>query len=91
MDHLPENDHNLYTCPETPRHMSVSLDKFNYKAYSYYPNYFGGSFAISLVHYKLINGFSNEFWGWGSEDPDIRNRIMDKGLKIIRYPSEIAR
>lgn len=31
VDLLPEDDRNLYTCPEEPRHMSVAVDKFNYK------------------------------------------------------------
>jgi hypothetical protein len=31
VDLLPEDDRNLYTCPQQPRHMSVAVDKFNYK------------------------------------------------------------
>lgn len=31
VDLIPENDRNLYTCPEQPRHMSVAVDTFNYK------------------------------------------------------------
>lgn len=31
VDLLPEDDRNLYTCPEQPRHMSVAIDKFKYK------------------------------------------------------------
>ena len=32
VDLLPENDKNLYTCPEKDvRHMSAYIDKFNYK------------------------------------------------------------
>jgi hypothetical protein len=31
VDLLPEDDRNLYTCPEQPRHMSVAVDKFDYK------------------------------------------------------------
>ena len=30
VDLLPENDRNLYNCPEQPRHMSVAVDVFNY-------------------------------------------------------------
>jgi hypothetical protein len=28
---LPEDDRNLYTCPEQPRHMSVAVDVLKYK------------------------------------------------------------
>lgn len=31
VDLLPEDDRNLYTCPEQPRHMSVAVDKFKYR------------------------------------------------------------
>lgn len=30
VDLLPEDDRNLYSCPEKPRHMSVAVDKFKY-------------------------------------------------------------
>ena len=31
VDLLPEDDRNYYGCPTSPRHMSVAVDKFNYK------------------------------------------------------------
>lgn len=31
VDLIPEDDRNIYSCPEQPRHMSVAIDKFNYK------------------------------------------------------------
>lgn len=31
VDLIPEDDRNLYTCPENPRHMSVAIDKFRYR------------------------------------------------------------
>ena len=31
VDLIPEDDRNLYTCPEQPRHMSVAIDKFSYR------------------------------------------------------------
>lgn len=30
IDLFPEDDRNLYTCPDEPRHMSIAVDKFNY-------------------------------------------------------------
>ena len=30
VDLIPEDDRNKYTCPEQPRHMSPSVDKFKY-------------------------------------------------------------
>lgn len=31
VDLVPENDGNIYSCPEMPRHMSAAIDKFKYK------------------------------------------------------------
>ena len=31
VDLIPEDDRNSYGCPQNPRHMSVAVDKFNYK------------------------------------------------------------
>ena len=40
VDLLPEDDRNIYTCPDhNPRHMSVAIDKFNYKSVYHLTNY----------------------------------------------------
>ena len=31
VDLIPENDRNMYSCPDFPRHMSVAIDEMNYK------------------------------------------------------------
>ncbi|XP_076673870.1 beta-1,4-N-acetylgalactosaminyltransferase bre-4 [Andrena cerasifolii] len=89
VDLLPEDDRNLYTCPEQPRHMSVAVDKFKYRLP--YADLFGGVSAMSREQFRLVNGFSNVFWGWGGEDDDMANRIKAHGLHISRYPANVAR
>ncbi|KAJ8680866.1 hypothetical protein QAD02_016653 [Eretmocerus hayati] len=89
VDLLPENDKNIYNCPQQPRHMSVAVDKFSYKLP--YSDLFGGVSAMTTQHFRLVNGFSNVFWGWGGEDDDMANRIKSKGLHISRYPANVAR
>ncbi|XP_075380854.1 beta-1,4-galactosyltransferase 3 isoform X2 [Mycteria americana] len=74
VDLIPENDHNLYTCdPWNPRHVSVAMNKFGYSLP--YPQYFGGVSALTPDQYMKINGFPNEYWGWGGEDDDIATRF----------------
>lgn len=34
VDLLPEDDRNLYSCPQQPRHMSVAVDKFHYRSFA---------------------------------------------------------
>ena len=41
----------------------------------------GGFYTTSKTIYEKINGYSNDFWGWGGEDNDILNR-----LKIFNIP-----
>lgn len=70
---VPENDRTMYSCPPFPRHLSSAVDKFNYNLpYDYLV---GGVLAISKEHYFKINGYSNNFWGWGGE-----GIIMKKNL-----------
>ncbi|XP_071451995.1 beta-1,4-N-acetylgalactosaminyltransferase bre-4-like [Hetaerina americana] len=89
VDLLPEDDRNLYTCPEQPRHMSASIDVFKYKLP--YPAIFGGVSAMTSAQFRKVNGFSNMFWGWGGEDDDMANRIKYHHFHISRYPANIAR
>ncbi len=36
-----------------------------------YNMYFGGVSALTPLHYLKMNGFPNNYWGWGGEDDDI--------------------
>lgn len=89
VDLIPEDDRNLYTCPEQPRHMSVAIDTMQYRLP--YVGIFGGVSALNKKHMKLVNGFSNQYWGWGGEDDDMSYRLQHHRLKISRYPANIAR
>ncbi|KAI6178792.1 Beta-1,4-N-acetylgalactosaminyltransferase bre-4 [Aphelenchoides besseyi] len=89
IDLLPEDDRNLYSCPEKPRHMSVAVDKFNYKLP--YATIFGGVSALTKQQYLKMNGFSNDYWGWGGEDDEQSTRVSLAGFQISRYPLKIAR
>ncbi|XP_025423113.1 beta-1,4-N-acetylgalactosaminyltransferase bre-4-like isoform X2 [Sipha flava] len=89
VDLIPENDRNIYSCPDQPRHMSVAIDKFNYRLP--YVDLFGGVIGMSRNHFQLVNGFSNMFWGWGGEDDDMASRVKAHDLNITRYTPNVAR
>ncbi|XP_065369980.1 beta-1,4-N-acetylgalactosaminyltransferase bre-4 [Calliphora vicina] len=89
VDLLPLDNRNLYNCPRQPRHMSVAIDKFNYKLP--YRTIFGGVSAMTREHFLTVNGFSNSYFGWGGEDDDMSNRLRNANLFIARYPINIAR
>lgn len=89
VDLLPEDDRNFYTCPDQPRHMSVAVDKFGYQLP--YSDIFGGISAMTKEQFTKINGFSNDYWGWGGEDDDLSSRVKLHGYHMSRYSADIAR
>ena len=89
VDHMPEDDRNLYRCAEGPRLMAVAVDKWNYT--HKYASFFGAVTAISRTQFELLNGFSNQFWGWGGEDDDMYERIKYAQLKVTRCSKDIDR
>ncbi|KAM6473072.1 beta-1,4-galactosyltransferase 1 [Liasis olivaceus] len=89
VDLIPMDDRNIYKCYDQPRHLSVSMDKFGFRLP--YNQYFGGVSALSKEQFQKINGFPNNYWGWGGEDDDIYNRLVFKGMGISRPDAAIGK
>lgn len=45
-----------------------------------YPTYFGGVTMFSRECFEVVDGYSNDFWGWGSEDDEMYNNVVGKGF-----------
>ena len=45
-------------------------------------NIAGGVFTANNEIFKKVNGFSNNYWGWGLEDDDIAHRLKLSKIKI---------
>ena len=82
VDMLPDNYLLQYYLhiPKYPVHIAYPGSSIQYS----YPKYFGGINIYNKKHYKQINGFPNDFWGWGGEDDAIYDRIAINNLMIIR-------
>lgn len=86
VDLLPLNKNLKYTYPESgPIHISSPQTHPKY----HYDTFIGGILLVKRGHYQLVNGMSNNYWGWGLEDDEFYVRLKDAGLKVTR-PSNIT-
>uniref|UniRef100_A0A914ER50 Beta-1,4-N-acetylgalactosaminyltransferase n=1 Tax=Acrobeloides nanus TaxID=290746 RepID=A0A914ER50_9BILA len=86
IDSLPEDLRNVYNCSDkNPRHLGIHISKFNYTLL--YNDFLGGATAFTYDQFKNVNGFPNDYWGWGGEDDDMALRISYAGYKIERVQS----
>ncbi|KAM5179957.1 beta-1,4-galactosyltransferase 4 [Mantella aurantiaca] len=89
VDLVPENDFNTYLCDTEPKHLVVGRNVTGYKLW--YKGYFGGVTAMTRNQFAKVNGYSNNYWGWGGEDDDLRLRVDYAKMTVVRPPREIAR
>jgi len=47
-----------------------------------FDNYFGGVTLFPANIYRQINGYSNNYFGWGFEDDDVFLRCIENGINI---------
>tara|TARA_B100000795_G_C22805879_1_gene444842 strand:+ start:3861 stop:4532 length:672 start_codon:yes stop_codon:yes gene_type:complete len=47
-------------------------------------NTLGGIIKMKSSTFETINGFPNNFWGWGCEDKDLQNRAEFKKVNITK-------
>jgi beta-1,4-galactosyltransferase 4 len=87
VDMLPQNVD--YAYQELPTHLAAAASQFNYGLP--YDGYFGGVTMFSRESFHKINGYSNEYWGWGAEDDDVLYRCHLAGLKVQRQSPGILK
>ena len=46
--------------------------------------FLGGILSISLKDFQRVNGYPNQFWGWGGEDDVLRNRLIHAKIPVYR-------
>lgn len=65
--------------PDSPIHIGKTWrEKYNNEGF------LGGVISISQADLKAINGFPNNFWGWGGEDDAMRVRMKRKNMTILQ-------
>ena len=70
-----------YGCyPSKPIHLASVWDKYTKGSFSFY---FGGVNSFNKTDFEAINGYPNDYWGWGGEDDELYNRVVDSKLEVI--------
>lgn len=73
-----------YRFTEKPTLFATNASQFNWQIP--FPEYFGGVTGMSREDFYNINGYPNNFWGWGGEDNCLYNSIRRAGLEIVQRP-----
>ena len=71
-----------YSYVSAPTHLASEAEQFGFKLP--YNGYFGGVTLFDKHSFNRINGYSNDYWGWGAEDDDVMFRCIAKGIRPAR-------
>jgi hypothetical protein len=71
-----------YTYEPIATHLSARWKGYDYK--EFYSRCLGGVVLFPTQDFIKVNGFSNEYWGWGAEDDDLRLRCDAMAVKVQR-------
>lgn len=70
-----------YSYSDKPYHLATQVSQFGGTSH---PNYYGGVNIFNKQDFIKINGYGNDFWGWGGEDDDLLNRVKYYGFDLHR-------
>ena len=51
----------------------------------------GGALSIDSSQFEQVNGFSNQFYGWGGEDDEFHRRLAENDLLPVRLGRKSAK
>ena len=71
-----------YDFPEGPTHLASEVEQFGWSLP--YDGYFGGVTLFDKESFLKINGYANDYWGWGAEDDDLLIRCSINGIETYR-------
>ena len=85
VDLLPNDD----LCPwygMEPNETGVIHLAHAWGRYLGHPGFIGGVVSLSEAQFEVINGYPNNFWGWGGEDDEMSIRLNRTGIPV-QYPT----
>lgn len=66
--------------PDNPIHLANLGTRYNLDGKN--KTFFGGAISVNRDTFTRVNGYPNNFWGWGGEDEALRNRIQSESIPI---------
>jgi len=87
VDLLPEESV-CYRPTVCATHLASHVSQHDYKSTG--DRAFGGVVILPSETFVMVNGFSNEYWGWGSEDDNFRDRFDWMGRIVQRRESRFT-
>lgn len=80
VDHIPVSDFSDYSYREGVTKLATRVSQFGFKRRN--RSELAGVVLFDNETFKKVNGFSNEYWGWGVEDNDLGLRCLKKEISI---------
>ena len=78
-----------YSYSDVPIHLATNFTNSDREIFK---TYFGGITMFPIDLFKKVNGYSNEYWGWGFEDDDLLMRLTESNVftdfEIYEVPKE---
>tara|TARA_B110000503_G_C7172509_1_gene425034 strand:- start:6503 stop:7924 length:1422 start_codon:yes stop_codon:yes gene_type:complete len=71
-----------YSYSDIPLHLSTGVIREGILEKLPFPHYFGGVTLFPIEDFKLVNGYSNNYWGWGFEDDDLLYRCVKRDIPV---------
>ncbi len=66
-----------YSYSDVPIHLATGFTNSDREIFD---TYFGGVTLFPVDLFKKVNGYSNEYWGWGFEDDDLLMRLTEQHI-----------
>ncbi len=82
IDMLAVEGHVDYTFPNVVTHLASAAFQFGYTMP--YPNYFSGHVLLTAEHMRSVNGFYNDYPGYGCEDDCFYRSFIQKNFPVER-------
>jgi len=79
VDFIPVLGEVDYSYCDLPCMIAGRASQFNYQLL--YSQFFGGVVVVSKTHYVAVNGFSNQYKGYGGEDDGLYQSFIQKGIQ----------